>query len=333
MKNIQPMNYDEKSTNQKPGRRCCGLPLWGFVFLIIILVLLVAAAVVIPITLIVIPNNNANAAAAQAAANLLHCPALSPCFNGGQSVVSNNTCSCICVNGFGGSSCAKTSDGSCASSFNAGDVSNATAGSSIPRILTAAQSNFSIPLNTTAILALFSFNNLSCSDENALIKFDGVSLRKRSLPLLSVRIANPHPSLVAREPQAQSSIPAVTLSNGLVFASTQGAAPTAPATATATATGSPTASATATPTASGPSQTDFDFARAAVLYILETSDLGTAVAAQGQLQNALGAAPAAALGVVDVGRGAKVDFLRGLVTLGNGTVVGGVVGSKNPGNA
>jgi len=45
------MQETEHSKSQGRGRRCCGMPLWGFIILLIVLLLLVAAAVVVPIVL------------------------------------------------------------------------------------------------------------------------------------------------------------------------------------------------------------------------------------------------------------------------------------------
>ena len=170
-----PTSYDRSRS-----RKCCGMPIWAFVLLCIILILLIAAAVVIPITLIVLPRRNNGASA-----DLQACKSSNPCSHGGTSVLVANTCRCVCVNGYTGSRCSTGADIACISTdiTDAGHATfkNATLGTGIPRLLTAAQSNFTIPLSAQAVLSLFSSQNLSCTSENALVTFDGKSQRRRSL--------------------------------------------------------------------------------------------------------------------------------------------------------
>ena len=176
--------------SQKGGRRCCGMPMWAFILLAIVLLLLVAAAVVIPVVLIVLPRQrNSPTPQPGSASDLNNCPNSAPCQNGGVSVVSNNACRCVCTNGFTGQSCTLSSDASCISTDVAdSDASNpfrnATLGNAMPRLLTGASQNFSIPLNTSQLLSLFSTNNMSCTSENALVTLNGQIAKSKRFYML-----------------------------------------------------------------------------------------------------------------------------------------------------
>ncbi|KAL7621148.1 hypothetical protein AAE478_008464 [Parahypoxylon ruwenzoriense] len=161
---------------EKKGRRCCGLPIWTFIVLLIILLCIIAAAVVVPVKFLVIdkPANNA----AQPA--IADCEAQLNCANGGTNVVLQGVCSCICSNGFTGANCTiPTSQGCTTTSITTADSSfnNVTIGQAIPRLIKDAQANFSVPLVATVIQAKFNRESLSCNTENALVTFNGRSLR------------------------------------------------------------------------------------------------------------------------------------------------------------
>ncbi|KAK7537224.1 uncharacterized protein J3D65DRAFT_371793 [Phyllosticta citribraziliensis] len=169
---------------KKRGRRCCGMPLWGFVILIIVLLLLVAAAVVVPIALIVLPKNNDSSSNSAQQKSVSGCESTLPCSNGGTSMLDpTGSCACICANGYTGASCTQAPDSGC-STTNMGGSSNATIGSAVTELINDAQASFQIPLNGTQLLALFSRANMSCSAENALVTFSGLSKSKRSLDWL-----------------------------------------------------------------------------------------------------------------------------------------------------
>ncbi|KAF3063526.1 hypothetical protein GL218_02407 [Daldinia childiae] len=57
------------------------------------------------------------------------------------------------------------------------DINNVTIGQAVPRLIRDAQSNFSIPLVATLIQSKFNKESLSCNTENALVTFNGQSLR------------------------------------------------------------------------------------------------------------------------------------------------------------
>ncbi|KAI0487613.1 hypothetical protein F4859DRAFT_525699 [Xylaria cf. heliscus] len=169
----QPADFDEPE-NPKGRRRCCGLPLWGFLLVLFLLIALIVAAVVVPVELLVV-NKKDNAQAAQ------NCMQQLPCANGGTSVISQGVCSCICSNGFVGKNCTIPASQGCTTTTlkteDATTISNVTIGQAIPRLVLDAQSNFSIPLSATSIISKFSSAELTCNAENALVTFDGQSLR------------------------------------------------------------------------------------------------------------------------------------------------------------
>lgn len=161
----------------KKGRRCCGLPLWGFLLLMVALLVVIAAAIVVPLELFVIQKQN-NASTTAAVSPLSTCQSQLTCENGGTNVVSDGVCSCICSNGFTGSACTQSSTQGCTTttlSSNGSAVINATLGDAIPRLILEGQTNFSLPLSGTAILSKFNSANLSCVAENALVTFNGES--------------------------------------------------------------------------------------------------------------------------------------------------------------
>ncbi|MCJ1395374.1 hypothetical protein MMC18_008258 [Xylographa bjoerkii] len=320
-----------KSLQSKRGRRCCGMPLWAFALLMILLFLLIAAAVIIPVTLIVIPRQNAQAIKS----NFVNCQTSTPCGNGGTSLISGNTCSCVCVNGFTGTNCTQAADAGCmtinviSSAQSTSSYKNATIGSNIPRLISSSFTNYSIPLNYTAILSAFSATNLSCNTENALVQFNGASQRRGLRPqerLEPFRLAEVATATLAPRAAAPQNTPGVATSNSVVFAvSTTAPSVSSTLAASATMSGSVSTSPTATTLPNGQvaiTQQDLDFARIAVLYILQQSSLTAAVTAQQSLQGVLIGSSFVA-GPVQVGSNVTVNFEAETISLMDGTVVGG----------
>lgn len=175
----------EATDLKQSRRRCCGLPLWGFITVVIIVLILVAAAIVIPLEFFVIRKQNLEAA--QSA--LVQCRSSLACANGGSNVVSDGGfCSCVCTNGFTGFDCTVAGADGCVTTDlsqgqgqgqdqGGGSLDNVTLGDAVPRLILAAQTNFSIALSATEILGKFNSGNLSCAAENALITFDGEKQR------------------------------------------------------------------------------------------------------------------------------------------------------------
>ncbi|KAL9129620.1 MAG: hypothetical protein Q9217_001976 [Psora testacea] len=334
-----------RSTRTQGGRRICGMPVWALVLLLIILLLFIAAAVVIPITLIVIPRQNSQSPTIDS------CQKSNPCANGGSSLLLNNGCRCICAGGFTGSTCNVAPDTGCTTSSIPGESTktsypNATLGSSIPRILTAASANYSIPLSGYTIAALFSYTNLSCTSENALITFNERSQRRRSLadvllaqieeqPLLSppspapvplAQVLSPSPSRPTPSSHVLNARASAVSSNGIVFAA--GSGPTAAAgNAILTDVSAPPA-ASSTPNSNSISETItptiLDFARTAVLFIFqETSNLSVATTAMNRLQALLSGGKTFDASQTSAGGNITVDLSALTVGFGNGTVYGG----------
>lgn len=151
-------------------RKCCGLSLPIFFTVLVVIIILIAAAVLIPIFLILVPKQHSKENT---------CASSHPCRNGGTSIVSQNTCVCVCSNGFTGSQCETPGNAQDCMTSTVSDgakaYKNATMGSSVVPALSDAQGQFNIPLNASTILSLFSANNLSCTSENSLIDFNSTS--------------------------------------------------------------------------------------------------------------------------------------------------------------
>jgi hypothetical protein len=265
-----PSDSDAASrTRSRKKRRCCGIPLWLFITLLLLLLGLVAAAAIIPVVLIVLPNQDDNSSASSSsqshttgtqAATLSKCEAKLTCENGGQafptSASDQDTCRCLCVNSFTGPTCSTQSTAGCSSIAVTGMQENATIGNAIPRLLSLAEPNYALQLDTQTLLGLFNEADLDCASENALVSFDGKAQKHR-------RVAAPQAS------QTQSTHPAEATSNGIVFDSS----PSPSQSSESSASSSPlsTSTSSSSPSASSTATVDVDFARAAVLYILQSS--------------------------------------------------------------
>ncbi|KAL8810037.1 MAG: hypothetical protein Q9223_007835, partial [Gallowayella weberi] len=289
---------------QYQGRRCCGLPIWAFFLLCIILLLLIAAAVIIPITLIVLPRQNSNAGGS----SVDGCKRSFPCAKGGMSILQGSSCRCICMHGFTGASCNSAADSGCTTAnidIDQNKFNNATVGTSITRLITSANSNYSIPLDPSIVLSKFSSQNLTCTSENALVTFNGKPQRRRrnyvssstfQPRILSLEKAphkrHPRPtSLLSGQVLADRAAPAqaAVTSNGLVYAappnseppsasSSSSSSPVPSKSSPSTAPTNPTNNASSNDPTSRPLTPNIlDFARIAVLFILQERDLATAV--------------------------------------------------------
>lgn len=162
----------KEQKEEKKARKCCGLPCWGFVLVFIILLIIIAAAVVVPLKFLVIDKPKNTTAATTTGSGLV-------CSNGGVTVIQNGASACICINGFTGNTCTIANAPGCTTITltDGTKTSNATLGNAIPRLLSGAQTNFSIPLSSTAVLASFNNGNLSCNSENAFVTFNGQASR------------------------------------------------------------------------------------------------------------------------------------------------------------
>ncbi|KAF2220190.1 hypothetical protein BDZ85DRAFT_32917 [Elsinoe ampelina] len=302
----------------RPKKRVCGMPVWAFLLLLLLLILLVAAAVIVPVVLIVIPRQNQSDAQ-----SLDSCRQSLTCSNGGVNIVGNDgACRCVCVNGFTGSSCTTEVGASC-TGLDVQGASNATVGSSLPRLFNNARANFSIPLDGAQVLSLFAATNLSCASENALVTFGGLSER-RSINLdkeyfdTAADIAEIYlgeeedfkPTKTLKQRQVTTTVAssqAAATSNGIVFAIG----------------GPPGSSPSNSPNNTSP--LELDFARVAVLFVLQDSgQLNEAIAAQSSLQKWFsgGSAPGIASTNITLQNGYSANLNTGQIVVKNGTKVG-----------
>jgi hypothetical protein len=170
---VRPRDTDPKS--RRVARRCCGIKVWVVVLLAFILAIVVTVGVVVPLKILVLDKSTATTSSAMET-----CQNNIVCANSGTNTLSSGVCSCICVNGFMGTDCSVAGNSSCTTtSFTSGSTpyNNVTLGNAIPRLVSQGQANFSIPLFTETILAKFNAAGLSCDAQNALVTFDGFSIR------------------------------------------------------------------------------------------------------------------------------------------------------------
>ena len=164
-----------EAEGNKGRRKYCGLPLWGLILVILLVVGIIAAAVFVPLHFFVFNKNDPSDESA-----LGQCRNQLSCENGGTNVVTRGICSCICTNGFTGADCTTEGAAGCTTTRLVNldenpNVDNVTLGQAIPRLISEAEGNFSIPLSGTTILARFNMGSLSCTAQNSLVTFDGES--------------------------------------------------------------------------------------------------------------------------------------------------------------
>lgn len=345
---------DSSPEPQKKGRRCCGLPMWGFILILVIIIILIAAAIIIPVEFFVIrrQNNNANtqAAAEQQCQNQL------TCLNGGTNVVSNGICSCICTNGFTGFDCSTSDSAGCTTTTISGDtnITNVTVGDALPRLLTQASTNFSVPLSGSTIVSKLNAGNLSCSSENALVTFDGQSTRVGAAT--DVVEADTGAGIVQAAVVDAGNIATITVMAGqsttttLTISLTDSSSTLAPTTTvtvtrTFTSTWAPSttltstiatstlSSSTTTSTSSAPAATSstatftvteevLDFARVGVLFVLQQDTLDQASTAQSTLQTFFNSAAITIdkASNISLSNGNSIDLVNFHIDAGTGLV-------------
>ncbi|RFU25508.1 hypothetical protein B7463_g10834, partial [Scytalidium lignicola] len=341
---ISDPQVEQRGLEPRKQRRCfCGLPAWAACLLLLLILVIIAAAVVVPLEILVIHKKKSTTTAVSP---LTQCQRNITCANGGTNVVNSGSCSCLCTNGFTGSTCTIAGATGCTTTDISSAITNVTIGEAIPRLVMQAQQNFSVPLFPTIILAEFNDASLSCASENALVTFDGISVRRA---LVNGAVA-PKPSkaslfLERRQSQAYASTPPAATENGIVYDPDPSPTVYTPthsytsATSTSSSTSSRTRSPTATTPANAtpasaiptPSSTNFiitpevlDFARVAVLFILQQENLDSAVTAQGSLQHFFsqeGVTNSAASNIT-VGNGNVVNLSGLNLMISNGTHYG-----------
>ncbi|KAG5950777.1 hypothetical protein E4U53_004427 [Claviceps sorghi] len=303
----------------KPKRRCCGLPIWVFILCVVLTLCLIAAAIVIPLEFFVFKNlGNSD----KHEASLSQCGQTLTCLNGGRSLVARGSCSCICTNGFTGSTCGDGGATGCAmtdlvSMDGQSSMQNVTLGRAIPRLIADANQNFSLPLSGTTILARFNAGNLSCIAQNSLVTFDGRSTRTGGPTDVVEDVSDKQANLVSNAEQfptisSLSATPPADQQGGAIKAaqatpikgtSTEPPLKLVPAitpnskgmssplpkadlpTTLVVDTGS-TATARSNPVTSAfeVTQEKLDFARVAMLYISQEGSIDKAISAQSELQ-------------------------------------------------
>lgn len=258
----------------------------------VLLLGVIAAAVLVPLEFFVFKNFvNKDTPKSE----LSQCRDSLTCQNGGTNVISQGICSCICTNGFTGSDCsAGGSDGCTTTDVGTGGsiISNVTLGKAVPRLIVGGNSNFSIPLTGTAVMAKFNSEDLSCIAQNSLVSFNGRSIR-RGEATIKIQAVDEQMDLAGRALVARESPSAITVSVD--------PAPTTLVLDLGSPTATPDSDDTeedtqtsglpeATQTSSSPSSTFtvtedvLDFARVAVLYVLQEEDASGAEQAQSSLQ-------------------------------------------------
>ncbi|KAI9712269.1 MAG: hypothetical protein M1828_001712 [Chrysothrix sp. TS-e1954] len=283
-------------------KRCCGIPMGICILLFAVAFVLIALAIVLPITLIVVPNSKSHAP------SVTGCEKTLPCANGGASVLDlSGKCQCVCTDDFTGSNCTTQNDNGCGPILTT-TLYNASIGSKLASLIYNAESNFGIPLNASALIPIFSANDLNCDSQNGLIALSGIAARS-----LKLRRVVP---LVTAPAASSSSNQQVVTSAGVAF---DGSTATVPASAGPTG-----ASMSSSGRVQGnvtASQT-LGFAQTAILYVVQADNkLNSGVVAQSNLQNymdnPMGSAKNVSLG--DMWMADLVDF-----TLTSST--GGTVG-------
>ncbi|OAQ68462.2 hypothetical protein VFPPC_04697 [Pochonia chlamydosporia 170] len=283
----------------KPKRRCCGLPLWAFILVVFLLLCLIVAAIVVPLEFFVFKNlgqkKDTNPSIGQ-------CQNQLTCLNGGPTCGDGGSTGCTMTN-------LVSSDGK-------SSINNVTLGRAIPRILADANKNFSVPLSGTSILARFNSGNLSCIAQNALVTFDGRTMRSgqatdevkdisdkqanfalnaEHYPPISIITFTPTTTTtVTITPPLVGQMPATTVTTSIQRTQTVTTAPpTTPAKSTLSSviSSSPLMSITTASTTRRAPTTPFsvteevlDFSRVAMLYILQQQTVDKAISSQAELQ-------------------------------------------------
>ncbi|KAG6038176.1 hypothetical protein E4U41_004485 [Claviceps citrina] len=304
----------------KPKRLCCGLPMWAFILSIFVLLCLIAAAIVIPLEFFVFKNLGNNSDKPET--SLSQCQNSLTCLNGGTSLYTQGRCSCICTNGFTGSACGDGGATGCAmtdlvSTDGQSNIQNVTLGRAIPRLIADANRNYSVPLSGTTILARLNAGNLSCLAQNSLVTFDGRPSRlgqatdkvepvsgKQAISLLNAEELPPISTITftpmtdatlttpadghdarmgadTRTPTLPALASAITPTSGGISSAPDAVMPTT----LVIDTGSTAPDAPGSPFEV--TEERVDFARVAMLYILQEGSVDKAISAQSEVQQLL----------------------------------------------
>ncbi|CAG8976815.1 hypothetical protein HYALB_00009079 [Hymenoscyphus albidus] len=331
---VWPQGYQEtdgdKSEEKAPRkRRCCGLPCWGLMVVLVIIAIILAAAIVVPVKLLSIDKTPPPQG--QNAGDRCQSDPATACQNGGISIIDNGACACVCTNGFTGSTCNIAGASGCTTT-TLGSLSNVTLGESIPRLISTAQTNFSVPLVAETLVARFNNANLSCGSGNALVTFDGLSSRGGNANDVVVPIATDTPSATRKVRRGGG--PGSTLY--LTYSTPTHMPPhtSTPSTPPPTIVVNPWPATTPMPTHSRPppstepstaftvTEEVLDFSRVAVLYIMQQKNLDNAVTAQSSIQSFISKTTytnQAAMNI-ELGNNNTINLVAFTVNVGNGAV-------------
>lgn len=273
--------------------------MWAFVLLVILALVVISAAIIVPLQLVSLYKNKNNNSDAK---DLAECKQKNICLNGGETIAMKDFCGCVCTNGFTGSTCSEKADSSCTTvDLKGGDdvkgIQNVTMGNALPRLFEIAGPFYNIQLDMATVLAVFSNRSISCTAQNALVTFGGVSLPPTEAGADS---AGDLPGLKKRQD-------IVIDTSGPSSVTTQ---------ATTTVAGSsnnrvPQLDADAV-----------DFARVVVLYLTNFWTLTVAGDAQSALQS--GFAAGRDFGNLSIGNNITVNFDNRSIKMSDGRVVGSV---------
>ncbi|GAD92223.1 hypothetical protein AN4767.2 [Paecilomyces variotii No. 5] len=329
-RNLQTSDSDRGLTGESSAskqRRCCGISRRAFLIISAIMFILIAVAVIVPVVVVLTRHKDTTQPAPAAGSTTTPAPQSFECSNGGVTVHDGGNFSCVCANGFTGTHCTVAGDGSCVTAA-VGNSQKATLGSDLPQLLQQSESNFSIPLDSTRILGLFSKNNVSCTTENALVTFGMSSQKRRSLESTEID----EPALIRARAKSPIS-PSSDVGNIMVDPNAKSSSSKTQTAGTSTTSAAP--GTTTLPAAQ--IRHILDFSRIAILYIFEmTATIDAAIKAQEEIQAFLTAMPTSnnTMGL-DKGKmppGFVLDFVNFKITLANGTVVGGGTGSNSGGS-
>ena len=300
-------NGDDSAGSPPPRavRRICGLPLWAFILVVLISLLTISAAVIVPLQLVKISKDTKNDDKSSQSL-LAECKSKNPCKNGGENVATSSFCGCVCTSGFTGPSCTQMQDSSC-TTVNLEDlqegrvkgVQNVTMGSALPRLFDKAKPSYSITLDTALIMAVFSYQNISCTAQNALVQFNGKSSPSGNIKRFARDSSNP----------------------------LDGRQLTVDPTTSPTVSSAPKATSTSGSSSTGVTEPDaIDFGRVVVLYLTDAQNFVVVADAQERLQKAFSSGVTS--GNLSIGNDISINFTNHTIKLADGTMVGGASGNS-----
>lgn len=284
------------------------MPLWCFVLSLLVLLCVIAAAVVVPLKLVVFKDKGEGKENGEKRMSAIEiCQRDAECLNGGTSIISDSSCSCICANGYEGARCDSLGTQGCTTVNYFGTESGErfekiTVGNAIPRLVDGSDVKYSIPLFWEKLVNQLGKGEVSCSQGNSLVSFNGGTGAEEEASSSTSQAASSSQVSSTAAPTATPSGGNGDLGRRQVDVDTDIALATGTATATKIKpTGSTTLPITApSATATGTTKSDtskggditisadtLDFARVAVLYVVQERSVSEGLQAQDGLINCL----------------------------------------------